>query len=244
MTETNNKQTPQKFITDSPKVNFFVGLVLGIAIISTTAYFTGGFSGNKNNQPVNNANNNQAANQQNNANNETAKVDLKISNSDHVRGNKNAVVKIFEFSDFQCPYCARHQETMNQLIKDYGDQVAWIYKNFPIASHPLGMPGALAAECAGEQGKFWEMSDLIFSKQDTLTADSFSKFASDLGLDTAKFDTCVKEEKYKEKILADYNLGVESGVQGTPTNFINNNAVPGAVPYADMKNIIDQLLKK
>ncbi len=243
MAETNN-QAPQKFITDSPKLNFFLGLILGIALISTTAYFTGGFSG-KDNQAANNANNNnQAANQQNNENEQVAKVDLKISDSDYVLGNRNAPVKIFEFSDFQCPYCARFQDTMNKIIKEYGDQVAWIYKQFPIASHPLGMPGALATECAGEQGKFWEMSDLIFANQDTLAEASFSKFAGQLGLDTNKFDTCVKEEKYKEKILADYNLGVESGVQGTPTNFINNNPVPGAVPYENLKTIIDQLLKK
>ncbi|HPI67331.1 MAG TPA: thioredoxin domain-containing protein [bacterium] len=243
MTEANN-QTSQKFITDSPKVNFFLGLILGIALISTAAYFTGGFS-NKDNQANNNANNNnQAANQQNNENEPAVKVDLKISDNDHVRGNKNAPVKIFEFSDFQCPYCARHQETMAKIVKEYGDQVVWVFKNFPIASHPLGMPGSLAAECAGEQDKFWEMSDMIFANQDTLSEASFSKFAGQLNLDTDKFNTCIEEEKYKEKILADYNLGVESGVQGTPTNFINNNPVPGAVPYENLKTIIDQLLKK
>lgn len=241
MSEQNSVNKSRKFITDSPKTNFFIGLILGVAIISTVAYFTGGLK-NDTKQPV--ANNNQADNQANNEQEQQPVVDLKISDTDHVLGDKNAPVKIFEFSDFQCPYCARHQETMQQLVKDYNGQVAWVFKQFPIASHPLGMPGALASECASEQGKFWEMADKIFSNQDTLTADSFAKFAKELKLDTDQFNTCFADEKYKERILADYNLGVESGVRGTPSNFVNNSLVAGALPIADMKNIIDQLLKK
>jgi len=240
--QSSNNNSQKKFITDSPKINFFIGLILGIALISTVGFV--GLGLNKktaSNGQVNN-NNEQVAGEQ--INTEQKVVDLKILDTDYVLGDKNAPVKIFEFSDFQCPYCAKHHETLHQIVKDYQGKVAWVFKQFPIQSHPLGYPGALASECAGEQGKFWEMSDIIFKNQSTLTAESFSKFAKDLKLDVEKFSACYKDEKYKEKILADYNLGINSGVQGTPSNFINNESVPGAVPIDELKQIIDQILKQ
>lgn len=240
MTETKNEV--KKFITDSPKTNFFIGLVLGVAIVSSVGFTTLGLNKtDTTDKTVKNNPEQEVAGDQ--AEKPAAKVDLKITDADHVMGDKNAPVKIFEFSDFQCPYCARHHETLNKLIKDYDGKVAWVFKQFPIQSHPLGLPGALASECAAEQGKFWEMANMIFSNQETLTADSFLKFAKDLGLDEEKFFTCQKEEKYKDKITADYNLGIDSGVQGTPSNFINNELVAGALPYENMKTIIDGLLK-
>ncbi|PIT89601.1 disulfide bond formation protein DsbA [Candidatus Kuenenbacteria bacterium CG10_big_fil_rev_8_21_14_0_10_36_11] len=244
MSEQTSNNAQKKFITDSPKLNFFLGLVLGVAIISTAGFFSLGLAKKSNNNQANNNQNNgeQVAGEQ--AEQPEIKVDLKIAETDHVLGDKNAPIKIFEFSDFQCPYCARHHETLNKIVADYKGQVAWIFKQFPIQSHPLGLPGALASECAAEQGKFWEMADMIFKNQTTLTTESFAKFAQSLGLDTEKFNTCYKDEKYKEKIAADYNLGIDSGVQGTPSNFVNNQSVPGAVPYEEFKQIIEQLLKK
>ncbi|HPA25201.1 MAG TPA: DsbA family protein [bacterium] len=242
MSETKNES--KKFITDSPKTNFFIGLVLGVAIISTIGFVGLGIT--KKDSTKNTATNSENSGQQVAGEQAEAKepvVDLKITDSDHVWGDKNAPVKIFEFSDFQCPYCAKHHETLKKIVEDYDGQVAWVFKQFPIQSHPLGMPGALASECANEQGKFWEMSDMIFSNQSTLTAESFASFAKDLGLDTEKFNTCVKDAKYTERITADYNLGIDSGVQGTPSNFINNKLVPGALPYENIKSVIDDLLK-
>ncbi len=226
----------KKFISDSPKLNFFVGLIIGVAVVSLAGFLTLSLKGNKSNSGTDN-------NQPQVSGEQEQKIDLKIAETDHVLGNKDAQVKIFEFSDFQCPYCARHQETLAQLVKEYGDKVAWVFKQFPIPSHPLGLPGAMASECAAEQGKFWEMAETIFKNQETLTTDSFEKFAKDLGLDVEKFKTCVAEEKPKDKIMADYNLGINSGVGGTPTNFINNEMVPGAVPYEQLKAMIDELLK-
>ncbi|MBU4360590.1 DsbA family protein [Patescibacteria group bacterium] len=233
------KQT--KFITESPKLNFFFGLIIGVAVISLIGFgvVAGKLDGN-NKQNQDNSNKQEVAGEQNP---EALVVDLKIDENDHFLGNKDASVKIFVFSDFQCPYCARHHETLHQIAEEYGDKIAWVFKQFPIASHPLGMHGALASECAGEQGKFWEMADMIFENQQTLTAESFDKFADDLNLNVDEYKNCVVSEKYKEKILTDYNLGVESGVRGTPSNFINNEMVPGAVPYENIKSIIDDLLK-
>lgn len=241
MPEQSNNNAPKKFITDSPKTNFFLGIVLGVAVISTIGLFSLGLIKKTDNNQIVDNNNPQVAGEQ--VTEPEIKVDLKITDTDHVLGDKNASVKIFEFSDFQCPYCARHHETLQQIVNDYKGQVAWIFKQFPIQSHPLGLPGAIASECAAEQGKFWEMADMIFKNQSTLTTESFAKFAQNLGLDTNKFNACYKDEKYKDKIAADYNLGLDSGVQGTPSNFINNESVPGAVPIETLKQIIDQKLK-
>lgn len=238
------QNVPKKFITDSPKLNFFLGLIVGVAIISTL-----GFAGLTLTRPGNQPSTAGDKTAQENTNqpvadqDEQKPVDLKIVETDHVLGNRNAPVKIFEFSDFQCPYCARHHTTLRQIVAEYSDKVAWIFKQFPIASHPLGMPGALASECADEQGKFWEMADKIFTNQETLTADSFEEFASELGMNVDQYKTCLAQEKYRDKILVDYNLGLDSGVRGTPSNFINNQMLAGAVPYENIKEIIDGLLK-
>jgi protein-disulfide isomerase len=237
MAEEKKALSPKKFISDSPKLNFFVGLILGIAVISSIGF--AGLSMGRNNQDKNVAADNSKV-----AGEETQpEINLAIAENDRVLGNKDAAVKIFEFSDFQCPYCSVFQETMNQVIKEYGDKVAWVFKHFPIGSHPLAAAAALSAECAGDQGKFWEFSDEIYANQTGLKAESFEKFATDLKLDMEKYNTCVAEEKFKDKINADYNLGIQSGVNGTPTSFINNQAVPGAVPFADLKGMIDSLLK-
>ncbi len=229
----------KKFITDSPKLNFFFGLIIGIAVVALVGF--GITAGKWNNSDTNNSNDpEKIAGEQNS---EAPVIDFKISENDYVLGSKDAPVKIFEFSDFQCPYCARHHETMHKIVQDYDGKVAWVFKQFPIASHPLALPGALASECAGEQNKFWEMSDVIFENQQSLTAESFDKFAKDLDLDTDAFSACMDEERYKDKIVSDYNSGVEAGVRGTPSNFINNQMIPGAVPYESLKEVIDDLLK-
>jgi len=232
------EKNSKSFITNSPKINFFFGLILGVALISTVGFFSGSISLN------NSSNGNNVKGEQDTNDTQNQPINLEIQENDYVLGNRNAEVKVFEFSDFQCPYCSIFHEVMHQVVDEYGDQVAWVFKQFPIASHPLGMPGSLATECAGEQGKFWEMSDKIFSNQETLSLDSFEKFAQELNLDTDQFNTCVAEEKYKDKILADYNLGIELGVGGTPTNFINGQMVPGAVPFENMKEIIDEILNQ
>jgi len=236
MNNEKNSNASKKFITDSPKVNFFFGLILGVAIIAVIGFgivLVGKDNGsNVNNKPT------VAGEDQ-----EPVVVDLQINNDDHVLGDKNAPVKIFTFSDFQCPYCSRHHETLHQIADEYDGQVVWIFKHFPLASHPIAMPGSLATECAGEQGKFWEMSDKIFENQQTLTEDSFADFASELGLDTGQFNSCFENETYKDKILADYNQGIDAGVRGTPSNFINGEMIPGAVPFENLKEIIDNLLE-
>ena len=193
-------------------------------------------------------NNGQVAGEQNAANNEQnnqaeQKVEMQITAADWFIGNKDAKVKIFSFSDFQCPYCARFHNYLHDLVKAYPNDVVWVFRNFPIQSHPMGLPGALAAECAGAQGKFFEMADKIFAGQSGLGEEKFNTFATELGLNLTEFKACVAEQKPKDKISADYELGVQSGIQGTPTSFINGEKVEGAVPLESLKKLVDGLLK-
>lgn len=173
-----------------------------------------------------------------------------VTDSDHIRGDlSKAKVVLVEYSDFQCPYCGKHDPTMQQIMEDYGDDVAWVYRHFPLSFHPNAVPAALASECASEQGKFWEFSDAMFAGQtaglsgDADTTDAFiQKTAKSLGLDMTKFNDCVESEKYQSVIDDDYASGQAAAVSGTPATFVNGTLVSGAVPLASMKKIIDDAI--
>lgn len=171
---------------------------------------------------------------------------------DHVRGDlKKAKVVIIEYSDFQCPFCSRHHPTMQQVMDTYGDDVAWVYRHFPLSFHPNAEPSSLASECASEQGKFWEFADAMFTGQeaglsgDAATAEAFmTKTAQDLGLNMNKYNDCVASAKYQSVIDNDAAGGATAGVNGTPATFINGQLVSGAVPFASLKSVIDAELAK
>lgn len=163
------------------------------------------------------------------------------------KGNANAPVTIVEFSDFQCPFCGSFfQATLPSIEKDYvaTGKAKFVYKNFPLSFHPNAQPAALAAECAKEQGKFWEMHDLLFSNQEALSRTKYTDFAKQLGLDVTKFDSCVDSSKYLNNVNADFSQGQTAGVSGTPSFFIGNDKkgytlVVGAQPYAAFKSALD-----
>jgi protein-disulfide isomerase len=166
---------------------------------------------------------------------------IPINEDDPILGPEDAPITIVEFADFQCPFCQRHAlEVYPQLVEAYGDQLRFIYKDFPLTSiHPEAMPSALASHCAQEQGKFWEYHDLLFSGRLELSNDAYFAYAEELGLDTAEFQTCYEEARYTETIQADYNFGSQLGVGSTPTFFINGIAVVGAQPYSVFAQVID-----
>ncbi len=162
-------------------------------------------------------------------------------------GEDNAPVTIIEFSDYQCPFCKKfYDETEKQLIKDYVEtgKVKFVYRDFPLDSiHPLARKAAEAAECADEQGKFWEYHDKLFETQ-KLDEASLKQHAKDLGLDTEQFNSCLDSGKYKDEVQKDLDDGIKAGVTGTPTFFINGKKVVGAQPYSVIKQIIDDELSK
>ena len=168
--------------------------------------------------------------------------DLPIAGS-AVKGKKDAPVTIVEFSDFQCPYCARLQPTLKQVLAAYPNDVNLVYKDFPLSFHQQAMNAAKAAHAAGEQGKYWEMHDLIFDNFNKLTDDSYKQFATQLKLDAAKFEADFKSSKYDQLIQESINLGRSSGVTGTPTLFMNGKRMQKR-SFEDFKAGIEEILKK
>jgi protein-disulfide isomerase len=158
-----------------------------------------------------------------------------IDESDHIWGDLNAPVKLIIYDDFQCPFCARFYDTVEEIKKEFGDKVVIAFRHFPLRFHLHAYPAALASECAAEQGKFWEMYAKLFAdnKAGRLDKNQFKQDAVDLGLDQAKFNQCLDTEKYKDKIQAQMVEGRNFGVNGTPGNFINGEPVPGAIPFED-----------
>lgn len=229
------------------KNSFYFGLVTGIAVMSLIGLIIVGGKFNK--KSIDSAPNDgeiavkntakQPSKPLPSAGNVGEKVDIKITNTDRVRGNKKAPITIVEYSDFQCPYCSRHHETMKQVMQAYPDQVRWVYKHFPLESmHPYAKKAAEAAECAGDQGKFWEYTDELFVNQGSIKPDYLSILAENLGLKADKFEDCLSSGKYTKKVENDFSEGKKLGVQGTPGNFINGRSIPGAVPFADIEAII------
>ena len=178
---------------------------------------------------------------------------------DPIRGDPDAPITIVEFSDFQCPFCARfHVQTLPSIIEEYiaEGKVNLVYRDFPIQGiHPNALPAAVAAECANEQGKFWEYHDTLFEKQNSwnrLDSNSaittFSQYATDIGLEQEQFDSCLQTGKYLEEVQGDLRDGRDYDVTGTPGFFIGNEdigfvKINGAQPFESFKRIIDAQLE-
>jgi protein-disulfide isomerase len=148
-------------------------------------------------------------------------------------GPDDAPVTIVEFSDFQCPYCERFfLETYPLLKANFGDKIRFVYRDFPLFQiHPNATEAAYAANCAFEQDKYWEYHDVLFNNQDKLATADLIVHAEDLGMDTEAFQECLQSGRYSEKVSRDYTDGVNLGVSGTPTFFINGKPLVGAQPY-------------
>jgi protein-disulfide isomerase len=158
------------------------------------------------------------------------------------RGDANAPVTIIEFSDFQCPYCGTVEPTIEQVMTDYAGKVKLYFKNFPLSFHEFAQKAAEAAECAGDQGKYWEMHDQLFADQSALAVSDLKGYAQKLGLDTAKFNSCLDTGAKASVVEADFNDGSANGVSGTPAFFINGKMIVGAQPYSAFKTAIDAAL--
>jgi len=156
------------------------------------------------------------------------------------RGPVGAPIQFIEFSDFQCPFCLRAHATVEQVMKTYGDRIHFIYRHYPLPSHPQAKPAAEASACAAEQQKFWPYHDRLFEQQSKLGPADLKQHAADLGLDAAKFNACVDSHKYKDQVEADMRDGEDLGINGTPAFFINGRMLSGAQPYDAFKQIIDE----
>ena len=161
-----------------------------------------------------------------------------------VRGNPNAPVTVVEFSDFQCPYCVRARPTVNRVREVYGDKVRWVFRHFPLDFHAQAEKAGEAAACAGEQGKFWEMHDLLWANSAQLQVADLKAHAATLGLDAASYGQCLDSGRHAGLVEADLRAGQGYGVSGTPAFFVNGRPLVGAQPFDAFAQVIDDELQR
>jgi protein-disulfide isomerase len=159
-------------------------------------------------------------------------------------GPVDAPVTIVEFSDFQCPYCQKSVGVLKELRRIYGEKLRMVYRDYPGPNHPHAARAAEAAQCAGEQGKFWEYHDLLFDRQAQGSGWDFAALAKELGLKEDSFATCLSTGRYRQEVLTDMQEGIKLGITSTPTFFVNGRPLVGARPVADFVGLIDALLRK
>ena len=163
---------------------------------------------------------------------------IEIVEGDPVSGSDGAPVEIVEFSDFQCPFCQRLVGTLDRLKAEYGDEIRLVFKDFPLPNHAEAFKAAEAGLCANAQGKFWELHDTLFEKQEELEVADLKRHAGELGMDQGAFDACLDSGRFAEQVNADLRHGQALGIQSTPTVFINGRAVMGAAPYEVFEEIV------
>lgn len=178
-----------------------------------------------------------------------ADTSLLVRDDSFKTATDSAKVTVVEFADFQCPACGAVFPTVKKIENEYSGRVSFVFRHFPLPQHKNGMPASLAAEAAGEQGKFWEMHDKLFVGQDKWSesgsaVDDFVSYASDLGLDIDKFKAALENKSFTSKIKRDQDDGYALGVNSTPTFFINGEKVTGALGYDEFKKKIDIQLNK
>lgn len=186
----------------------------------------------------------------------TTKIKMTIGN-DAYEGNINASITIVAFSDYECPFCSRAEQTIKDILKKYDGKVLYVFKDFPLTwMHAYAFNASLAAKCAKEQDKYWEYHYYLFEHQDQLGNQYLKDYANLLGLDTEKFNTCFETQRYKGEVNNDITVGEDAGVSGTPTFFIFNDNVRmisvkptsaviivGAQPEETFTKAIDDFLK-
>lgn len=152
----------------------------------------------------------------------------KVSSADHILGNGQSDLTIVEYGDYQCPHCGTAHPIIKEMMAELGSQIRFVFRNFPLSEmHPYAKSAALAAEAASLQGKFWEMHDAIFENQNSLNDEWLLNMAQKLDLDMDKFRSALKDESLLDRVEGDFESGMMSGVNGTPTFFVNGQKFDG-----------------
>ncbi len=239
------------FWNGSPKNMFYMGLSIGVgasavaALLVVIAFMWSGKSFSSNAQV---ANNDAQQNAQQQAPDEDPNAAPKVNikevdpSRDHILGNKNAKVTLVEYSDFQCPYCARHVPTLKQILKDYPNDVRIIYRHFPLTSiHPYAQKAAETSECVaklGGEGMFWKFHDEMFASQtaagNTITGEEqIMAVVKKIGMSDTAVKNCLTAGQTSKRVQEDMSSGNDIGIRGTPANVINGLLVSGAYPLED-----------
>lgn len=237
-----------------PKNSFWAGLMSGVGAFFVIGFFVllglhFGGGGGDNGGPAF-AGNNPSVNPPTQRPTSGDPTSVSVAKDDWIRGDKNAPISIVEFSDLDCPFCARHHATMLKIIDEYDGKVNWVYRHFPLDQlHPDARKKAEATECAGDiggQDGFWDYTDAIFERQEGGTDAELAQIAQDVGLNKGKFEKCLSSGKFSDKVDEQSSGAVAAGGTGTPYNVVvsGDNKVPvnGAVPFEQFASIIDNML--
>ena len=160
------------------------------------------------------------------------------------RGPAAAPVTLVEFSDYQCPFCKRAHDTVEQLVAAYPKDIRLIFMDYPLPMHNRAAAAAEAARCAGEQGKYWEYGDNLMKTAGDISDDNLKQRATDISLDAAAFESCISSTKHEPAVQSDFTEGNRVGVSGTPTFFINGRMIVGAKALEDFKQIVDDEIRR
>lgn len=151
-----------------------------------------------------------------------------VGDADHVRGAMRAPLTLVEYGDFECPYCGMAYPIVKQVERDLGDELRVVFRHFPLREqHPHALHAAQASEAAAEQGRFWEMHDIIFEHQSALEDEDLVGYARDIGVDAVDVARALADDRYEKVVRAQFRDGVKSGVNGTPTFFVNGTRFDG-----------------
>jgi protein-disulfide isomerase len=174
-----------------------------------------------------------------------AKLSIPISAEDHLQGDLDADVNLVEYGDYQCPSCGEAYPIVKRLQKHFGKRLVFVFRNFPLTQiHPQAEPAAEAAEFAAAHGKFWEMHDLLYENQENLGDELFQTLADDLKLSSTDLLSAIADHTYQARVRGDFAGGIRSGVNGTPTFYINGVRNNGPFDFDFLRQAIDDALGK
>jgi protein-disulfide isomerase len=168
---------------------------------------------------------------------------IPVRAEDHIEGDVNAPCTLVEYGDYQCPHCGRAYPIIKRVQKHFGKRLRFVFRNFPLNEiHPEAEAAAETAEFAEAGGKFWEMHDALFENQSRFSPAFFPELAQKLGLDAKDLKDALAAEKYRAHVRSDFMSGARSGVNGTPTFFVNGQRLDGPWDYEDLIEAIDGAL--
>jgi protein-disulfide isomerase len=169
-----------------------------------------------------------------------AELKIAVTSKDHIQGDQNAPVILVEYGDYECPHCGRAHPIVQRVKKHFGERLAFVFRNFPLNEiHPNAQSAAESAEFAGANGKFWEMHDGIFENQDSLGLALLMELAEAMGLSGPDLRNALNSKQFAARVKSDFIGGARSGVNGTPTFFINGQRFDGAPEFEDLVAAIE-----
>ncbi|MBC8170529.1 MAG: thioredoxin domain-containing protein [Anaerolineae bacterium] len=172
-------------------------------------------------------------------------MDAQLADDDPAFGPADAPITMVEFSDFNCPVCARFTlNTLPQIQSTYGDQIRYVYRDMPIIGGSVSVQTAIAAECAADDGKFWEFHHLLFSNTQARSPEAYIGFADELGLNTSAYTTCLSDQAKYDEVILDLVYGQARDIRGTPAFYVNGQLINGAMPFEIFRTVINNELNK